>query len=617
MSTAFNSISELINSQKSFVLEAGAGSGKTFTLIETLNYIISTHGAELRYNNKKIACITYTNVAKNEIIDRIENNPMVVVSTIHEFFWANISNYQKQLLIELDVLNTLRAQEFPDKYQADLLIRANVKEIVYLDSGYRDFEKGQLHHDDVIVIAAQMIKKYPLLRKIFAEKYPYIFIDEYQDTAIETVDALVNSLLLEQASGFLLGFFGDSHQKIYDSGIGSLDEYINQNSLALISKEENYRSSLSVIDLLNNIRSNIKQTVPEGKETVTGSVTFINCNNYLPQGKMRVTEYEKSLVPLKNSNYDAVVKKLEEKGWNFQEGSNDRILIIANSRVAERSRFGQLYKIFSTRYGEGANDMLLKRENSLIRFFAGSMDRKSSKERKSGVEHLNGYWNDKNYAEVIAFLNTYSKISKQTLPDHADYLLLQRHSDKERISDKLDKVNALRENGSVKDVFEFCLDHKIVKKQESLSKYLLRLHTPLPADTDEKDKERLEKDITFFQDIMNLPYKQIAAFFKFSQSQTVFSTKHGTKGDEFRNVLVVIDDTSWKQKYNFENFINDQEERPDRKLRTRNLFYVSCSRAKDNLVLLSLSEMRNNAMNVIEGWFPDNRVMSISNISAI
>lgn len=98
--SAFDKIVELIKKNESFVLEAGAGSGKTFTLIQTINYLIESKGVQLRFDNQNIVCITYTNVAKNEIIDRLENNPLVLVYTIHEFLWDCIKNYQKQLLIE-------------------------------------------------------------------------------------------------------------------------------------------------------------------------------------------------------------------------------------------------------------------------------------------------------------------------------------------------------------------------------------------------------------------------------------------------------------------------------------------------------------------------------------
>ncbi|MBP2615806.1 hypothetical protein [Chryseobacterium jejuense] len=100
-------------------------------------------------------------------------------------------------------------------------------------------------------------------------------------------------------------------------------------------------------------------------------------------------------------------------------------------------------------------------------------------------------------------------------------------------------------------------------------------------------------------------------FWKHIQNETVFSTKHGTKGDEYRNVLTVIDDTEWKQEYNFNNFFNDLEEKEERKLRTRNLFYVECSRAKENLVVLMLSKVDDLALENIRKWFKEENILDI------
>ena len=112
---AIEQIKQHIENKKSFVLEAGAGSGKTYTLIETLNFLIQEKRKEIENNNQKIICITYTNVAKNEIIKRLENNPLVLVSTIHEFLWSCIKSFQKQLKIELCKLNELRFNEEEQK----------------------------------------------------------------------------------------------------------------------------------------------------------------------------------------------------------------------------------------------------------------------------------------------------------------------------------------------------------------------------------------------------------------------------------------------------------------------------------------------------------------------
>ena len=123
---------------------------------------------------------------------------------------------------------------------------------------------------------------------------------------------------------------------------------------------------------------------------------------------------------------------------------------------------------------------------------------------------------------------------------------------------------------------------------------------------DEELKDRIQRDIVFHDSLMALPYIEFIQLFKHTQNQNVFSTKHGTKGEEYRNVLVVIDDTSWKTQYNFENYFNDSETIQERKERTKNLFYVSCSRAKENLVVLALSSMGDEAMTKVHSWFGEN-----------
>ena len=90
----------------------------------------------------------------------------------------------------------------------------------------------------------------------------------------------------------------------------------------------------------------------------------------------------------------------------------------------------------------------------------------------------------------------------------------------------------------------------------------------------------------------------------------VFSTKNKTKEDENRNV----DDTKQKQEYNFNSFFNDSEEKSERKLRTRNLFYVECSRVKENLVVLMLSKIDDIALQNIKNWFGENNVIDVEEI---
>ena len=599
---AITQIINTIDKKESYVLEAGAGAGKTYALIQTIDHLISTKNEELDKKNQNIICITYTNVAKNEIIERSQNNPLVIVLTIHEFLWDCIKLFNKQLITEFDIINTNRHSLKPDKHTLGLAER--ISSVEYSDRAFSDFEQGQVGHDDLLILAKQMFENYELLTSIIASKYPVILIDEYQDTAPEVVYALIDCLLHRNAGNMVLGFYGDSHQKIYDTGVGSLQNYIENDTVKLIKKEENYRSSHNVVKLLNNVRGNITQVIPEELIRPDGSVQFINCDNYPNQAEgQNKTAYEKSLVPQKNSNYDKVISKLNEQGWDFKIGSPDKILIIANSRVAERGNFGKLYKIFSRRYGQGANDMLLKRESHIISFFAGAMDRKTSIERKTGVEHLVGFYKSNDYGNLSSLLNS----------NGVQSVNLKKHSDKKDITEILDELLEKRQNGTVKDVYDFVLEKKITSQSLGLIRFIERFQLDLDTLPEDK-KARIEKDMLLFNSLMELPFSEMEAFFKHTQNENIFSTKHGTKGEEYRNVLVVIDDTNWKQKYNFQKYFDDSEERPDRKERTKNLFYVSCSRAKENLVVLALSQMENSALIKVKEWFLLNNVQSINDI---
>ena len=76
---------------KSFLLYAGAGSGKTYSLVEGLKHLAEEHIDHLRASQQRIAVITYTNAASDEIVDRVDENALFDIRTIHSFCWSQIS----------------------------------------------------------------------------------------------------------------------------------------------------------------------------------------------------------------------------------------------------------------------------------------------------------------------------------------------------------------------------------------------------------------------------------------------------------------------------------------------------------------------------------------------
>ena len=80
-----------------------------------------------------------------------------------------------------------------------------------------------------------------------------------------------------------------------------------------------------------------------------------------------------------------------------------------------------------------------------------------------------------------------------------------------------------------------------------------------------------KKDKALFDAFMDLSYSKLLTFWKHGSKQYRFSTKHSTKGDEFENILTVIDDTEWVQEYNFKNFFNETEEKLREKIKNKKL----------------------------------------------
>lgn len=139
-----------------------------------------------------------------------------------------------------------------------------------------------------------------------------------------------------------------------------------------------------VVRLLNNFRTNIEQ---KEQNDINGSVKFVYCQYNPPRtpkinkktgellfknGKIdfeeKVTDYESRIEQPKNENYDKVIEKLDINGWNYEGESPDKILVLANSRVAKRANFG-VFQVYSSRNSLNVKEQLLDRNNSLIKFY--------------------------------------------------------------------------------------------------------------------------------------------------------------------------------------------------------------------------------------------------------
>ena len=136
-------------------------------------------------------------------------------------------------------------------------------QIVYYDAMYNQdrLDKMRISHDTLLEYGYQMIENYPRLRQIVIDYYPYVLIDEYQDTA-DIVVKIMNTIeqyAKEINHNMFIGYFGDSVQNIYEDGVGKKLIELHP-ELKKISKEYNRRSYREIIDVANKIRNDdIKQ----------------------------------------------------------------------------------------------------------------------------------------------------------------------------------------------------------------------------------------------------------------------------------------------------------------------------------------------------------------------
>lgn len=332
-------IFECIENRENFVLSGGAGSGKTYSLVSVINELYA------KDPHAKIACITYTNAAVHEIQGRISNRNLHI-STIHDFLWENISSYQKELKETL--LEGINAE--PSLYKNIHVEKPYSNEfnngVSYAEN--LSIATGKISHDEIIILANQMYRKYAKLCQILNDKYDYIFVDEYQDTFSEVVEIFLEHInRIKTSRKCILGFFGDSMQSIYDKGVGDLQKYIEEGKVVEIRKKQNRRNPLSIIKLANKLRIDNLQQEPS---------TDINAPN-MSDGKVK----EGKAIFLYQIPADELKGKRYFRNWDFDDPKETKELRLTHNLIAYTAGFPELMDIYD-------KDPIVNLKMNLIRF---------------------------------------------------------------------------------------------------------------------------------------------------------------------------------------------------------------------------------------------------------
>jgi len=401
-------VTQHIEARDNFVLNGGAGSGKTRSLTDVI---------ELLYNQDsacKIACITFTNVAADEITERVSGkNINLRVSTIHDFLWDVIKNYQKNLKQILLELIECKDISYSGKERLNEEWFKN-KTIDYRE--WRKLEEGIISHNEVLQLANKLFKKFPLLRKILSAKYDFILIDEYQDTEEQIIQIFLN-YLQEEDNRPCIGLFGDSMQSIYNTGIGDLQKYINNKTVKEVLKVDNWRCSKSVIGLINKIRNDGLQQKPTG-ENLDGKITFLYSN-------------------VDHLNIEDVKNHAIFTDFDFDNHTENKELYLTHKLIAKQFEFEELLK--SYQYTEN--------------LIGGNPDKLAKHLFK--IQEIISLYEDNRYNEFIK--NTDFKILK--------------NSDLEKLKQNIDSLKDYLEK-TIEEVVNLANKLELVQKDDKLENFI-------------------------------------------------------------------------------------------------------------------------------------------------
>lgn len=252
-----------------FLINAPAGSGKTTSIRNKLKSI------NIEHPEFKVLCITYTNRAAEELKEDLDNLN-ITVSTIHSYindlvspffaekgvidlYWSIFGQRIERRILNADKDENVNEsnQHYIEKYGSISLVnvRSNLIKISYGETPFTSLYTGKLSHDDLLMFAFMLTNKYPVIFKKIYEKYNYIFIDEYQDTSAYVLKMFYAAV--KDQSGVFLYLLGDRMQQIYPNYDGSFEEEfkIFDTSSRL---EINHRSINEIIFILNNIYNDSK-----------------------------------------------------------------------------------------------------------------------------------------------------------------------------------------------------------------------------------------------------------------------------------------------------------------------------------------------------------------------
>lgn len=585
---------------RSFFVFAGAGAGKTRSLVNTLKYLEDNLSKKLNVHAQKVVVITYTNAACEEILRRIDYNSIFSVQTIHSFLWELIKEMQhdiKKWLKDnlLNEINDLEEQQLKGRKGVTYDKRAkkiedkrkrlekigNIQKFIYNPNG-ENLGYDSLNHAEVIKMGSEFIMNKPMMQKILISKYPILLIDESQDTKKELVDALM-VVHNNYKDNIIIGMFGDTMQRIYLDGKENLENFI-PDDWAKPNKIMNHRSAKRIVELANSIRKNVDGKAQKYRADASeGNIMLFICDKNL--NKAEVEKY--------------VLNRMAEISKDEKWITETKKLILEHHMAANRLGFNGF---FSPIYNvEKFKNGILDGSLTQIKFFTSIIipliqahQSNNSFEEMKIIRKYSPIMNKKNF-------NKDTKCQKEIL---------------QNIKQSVNELYKLWNDGREPNCIE------ILKNVEKSG--LFEIPDKLK---DILVNEDLNEEESAMRQALLTSFYEIIKYDEYINGNSEFATHQGVKGLEFPRVMVIIDDEEAKgflfsyeklfgAKEKSETDIKNELDGKDTSMsRTARLFYVACTRAEKSLAIIAYTENIDKVRNTLtaNNWFYNNEIEIINN----
>lgn len=598
---------------RSFFLYAGAGSGKTSSLIRALEFIKQKNLPRLRLRGQQVAVVTYTNAACDEILRRLKFDPTFHVSTIHSFAWKLISGFNKdirdwlhkKLESEIREIQELEAKGRPGTKasaarQAQIESKSRrlsglggIKKFTYSPTGDNK-ERDALNHAEVIELFASFLTEKKLMQSILVNQFPFLLVDESQDTNKRIVDALL-TVQGAHAAKFSLGFIGDTMQRIYNDGKERIEEEL-PSDWAKPVKRLNHRCPRRIVRLINQIRSQVDSHAQEARsDSIDGIVRLF----VLP-----ASEGDKSAIEDSARAYMAELTRDED----WVDRQKCKILTLEHHMAARRMGFETIFESLASvdTFRTGFLDGSLP----ITRLFTANI-----------LPLVSALQNDDKFATARIVRESSPLLSAESLKKATDQREQLRNA---RVA--AEGLLKLWEQGAPTcgAVLRYVAEQHLFDLPEALKPFSIhRADNEAQSSSDDEARDPLDAEDAAIEKFLLASFLEIAPYAQYISNTAEFGTHQGVKGLEFDRVMVLMGDAEARGfMFGYEKFFgakelsasdlsNESEGRDNSVSRTRRLFYVTCSRAKKSLALvLYTSAPEVVKMQMLKNeWFDEHEIL--------